>query len=78
MADRLRVAARGAITEVVFDHPPINIYDVATRKRLHVVEYTPPPEATGSVSCLRWAPDGSWLAVGRFDGSSCIVRCDGT
>jgi WD40 repeat protein len=53
------------------------IYDVATRKRLHVVEYTPPPEATGSVSCLLWAQDGSWLAVGRFDGSSCIVRCDG-
>ena len=26
--------ARGAITEIVFDHPPINIYDVATRDAL--------------------------------------------
>ena len=34
MADRLRVSARGAITEIVFDHPPINIYDVATRDEL--------------------------------------------
>jgi enoyl-CoA hydratase/carnithine racemase len=34
VADRLRVSARGAITEVVFDHPPINIYDVATRDEL--------------------------------------------
>jgi enoyl-CoA hydratase/carnithine racemase len=31
---RLHVRARGAVTEVVFDHPPINIYDVATRDEL--------------------------------------------
>ncbi len=34
MVDRLHVATRGAITEIVFDHPPINIYDVATRDEL--------------------------------------------
>lgn len=34
MTDRLQVSARGAITEIVFDHPPINIYDVATRDAL--------------------------------------------
>jgi enoyl-CoA hydratase/3-hydroxypropionyl-coenzyme A dehydratase len=28
------VHARHAITEIVFDHPPINIYDVATRDQL--------------------------------------------
>ena len=28
---RLHVHARGPVTEIVFDHPPINIYDVATR-----------------------------------------------
>ena len=32
--DRLQVATRGAVTEIVFDHPPINIYDVATRDEL--------------------------------------------
>ncbi|MFI5047133.1 MAG: enoyl-CoA hydratase/isomerase family protein [Acidimicrobiia bacterium] len=32
--DRLRAATRGAITELVFDNPPINIYDVATRDQL--------------------------------------------
>jgi enoyl-CoA hydratase/carnithine racemase len=32
--DRLRVHARGPITEIVFDHPPINVYDVATRDAL--------------------------------------------
>ena len=32
--DRLVVARRDAITEIVFDHPPINIYDVATRDAL--------------------------------------------
>ena len=33
--ERLRVVARaGAVTEIVFDHPPINIYDVATRDAL--------------------------------------------
>ena len=31
---RLRVDARGPITEIVFDNPPINIYDVATRDEL--------------------------------------------
>ena len=31
MTERLRVSTRDAITEIVFDHPPINIYDVATR-----------------------------------------------
>ena len=31
---RLQVRADGAITEIVFDHPPINIYDVATRDEL--------------------------------------------
>ena len=31
---RLRVDRRGSIVEVVFDHPPINIYDVATRDAL--------------------------------------------
>jgi enoyl-CoA hydratase/carnithine racemase len=35
MADaRLSVHARDGITEIVFDHPPINIYDVATRDAL--------------------------------------------
>jgi enoyl-CoA hydratase/carnithine racemase len=29
--DRLHVHTRGAVTEIEFDHPPINIYDVATR-----------------------------------------------
>jgi enoyl-CoA hydratase/carnithine racemase len=32
--ERLRVATRGAVTEITFDHPPINIYDVATRDAL--------------------------------------------
>jgi enoyl-CoA hydratase/carnithine racemase len=31
---RLQVRVRGAVTEIVFDHPPINIYDVATRDEL--------------------------------------------
>ena len=31
---RLRVSARGDVTEVTFDHPPINVYDVATRDAL--------------------------------------------
>jgi enoyl-CoA hydratase/carnithine racemase len=31
---RLHVRSRGAITEIEFDHPPINIYDVATRDEL--------------------------------------------
>jgi enoyl-CoA hydratase/carnithine racemase len=31
---RLHVHARGPVTEVVFDHPPINVYDVATRDEL--------------------------------------------
>ena len=31
---RLRVEARGPIIEIVFDNPPINIYDVATRDEL--------------------------------------------
>ena len=35
MADeRLHVRRRGAVTEVEFDHPPINVYDVATRDAL--------------------------------------------
>jgi enoyl-CoA hydratase/carnithine racemase len=32
--DRLHVRARGAVTEIEFDHPPINVYDVATRDAL--------------------------------------------
>jgi len=47
---------------------------VASGKRLQVLEYTPPPESNGSVGCLLWAPEGSWLAIGRCDGSSCIAR----
>ena len=31
---RLHVRADGPITEIVFDHPPINVYDVATRDAL--------------------------------------------
>jgi enoyl-CoA hydratase/carnithine racemase len=34
VAERLHVANRGAVTEITFDHPPINIYDVATRDAL--------------------------------------------
>jgi len=34
VADRLHVRADGPITTVEFDHPPINIYDVATRDTL--------------------------------------------
>jgi enoyl-CoA hydratase/carnithine racemase len=34
MPDRLVVSARGAVTEIAFDHPPINVYDVATRDEL--------------------------------------------
>jgi enoyl-CoA hydratase/carnithine racemase len=34
LTDRLHVAARDAVTEITFDHPPINIYDVATRDQL--------------------------------------------
>jgi enoyl-CoA hydratase/3-hydroxypropionyl-coenzyme A dehydratase len=32
--ERLRVRASGGVTEIEFDHPPINIYDVATRDAL--------------------------------------------
>jgi enoyl-CoA hydratase/3-hydroxypropionyl-coenzyme A dehydratase len=32
--DRLHVQTRGVVTEIEFDHPPINIYDVATRDAL--------------------------------------------
>ena len=32
--DRLRVERGDGVTEIVFDHPPINIYDVATRDAL--------------------------------------------
>jgi enoyl-CoA hydratase/3-hydroxypropionyl-coenzyme A dehydratase len=32
--DRLRVRTRGAVTEIEFDHPPINVYDIATRDAL--------------------------------------------
>jgi enoyl-CoA hydratase/carnithine racemase len=32
--ERLHVRSRDAVTEVEFDHPPINIYDVATRDEL--------------------------------------------
>ena len=32
--DRLHVHARGPILEIEFDHPPINLYDVATRDAL--------------------------------------------
>ncbi len=31
---RLHVRSRGSVTEIEFDHPPINIYDVATRDEL--------------------------------------------
>ncbi len=31
---RLRVHANGPVTEIVFDNPPINVYDVATRDEL--------------------------------------------
>jgi enoyl-CoA hydratase/3-hydroxypropionyl-coenzyme A dehydratase len=34
MAERLHVHTRGPITEIEFDNPPINIYDVATRDAL--------------------------------------------
>jgi enoyl-CoA hydratase/carnithine racemase len=34
MADRVRVERRDAIAEIVFDHPPRNLYDVATRDAL--------------------------------------------
>jgi enoyl-CoA hydratase/carnithine racemase len=30
----LHVVTRGAVTEIEFDHPPINVYDVATRDAL--------------------------------------------
>lgn len=32
--DRLHVRTRGPVTEIEFDHPPINVYDVATRDAL--------------------------------------------
>jgi enoyl-CoA hydratase/carnithine racemase len=32
--ERLNVRTRGTVTEIEFDHPPINIYDVATRDAL--------------------------------------------
>ncbi len=32
--ERLSVRTRGSVTEIEFDHPPINIYDVATRDAL--------------------------------------------
>ncbi len=34
MADRLHVASIGPVVEITFDHPPINIYDVAMRDEL--------------------------------------------
>jgi enoyl-CoA hydratase/carnithine racemase len=32
--DHVHVRTRGAVTEIEFDHPPINVYDVATRDAL--------------------------------------------
>lgn len=55
----------------------VTVYDFASRKPLQTVDYTAPPETNPTVSCLVWAPDASWLAIGRFDGSSWLVRFKG-
>jgi WD40 repeat protein len=50
------------------------LFDVASRKTLRTIDYAAPDDVNPSVGSLLWAPDDSWLAIGRYDGSSCIVR----
>jgi hypothetical protein len=50
------------------------LFDVASRKALRTIDYHAPDDVDPNVGSLLWAPDDAWLAIGRYDGSSCIVR----
>jgi WD40 repeat protein len=52
----------------------VDILDVASGARLETVHYAAPPDVTPWVGRLLWARDGSWLAAGRLDGSSFLLR----
>jgi WD40 repeat protein len=52
----------------------VTVREVATGAKVGTFDYEPPPGVTPWVGSLLWAPDGSWLAAGRYDGSSSLVR----
>ena len=62
MADRLHVHARGPVTEIVFDNPPINIYDVATRDEL--CEVLTGVIASAGTSVVVFRADGDHFSAG--------------
>jgi WD40 repeat protein len=56
----------------------VRILDVARGEAVETIPYESPPDVTPWIGCLLWAPDGTWLAAGRLDGSSFLLRLDPT
>ena len=50
------------------------IVDVASASKFTSFLHAGVPDKSGAVICLLWAPDSSWVAAGRIDGSSDLLR----
>ena len=50
------------------------VFDLAARAEFARFGHEGAKDRYNAVSCLTWAPDSSWLAVGRYDGSSELLR----
>ncbi len=69
-----RFSPDGKYVALGLEDGSVKVFDVASAALFAHLGHTQIKDTSPRVSCLLWAPDSTWVAVGRLDGSSEILR----
>lgn len=69
-----RFSPDGKYVALGLEDGAVRVLDVASAALFAHLGHTQVKDTSPRVSCLLWSPDSTWVAVGRFDGSSEILR----
>lgn len=69
-----RFSPDGKYVALGLEDGTLRVFDVASAALFAHLGHTQLEKTSPRVSCLLWSPDSTWVAVGRLDGSSEILR----
>ncbi len=69
-----RFSPDGKYVAIGLEDGILRVFDVASAALFAHLGHTQLEKTSPRVSCLLWSPDSTWVAVGRLDGSSEILR----
>lgn len=71
-----RFSPDGKFVALGLEDGGVHVVEVTTGSRFTRFKHEALEKMNPRVSCLLWAPDSSWIAVGQMDGSSELLHPD--